>query len=212
MPCFKPLSLQYSALTGKRAALSRAGGSCQCRKGAEVLPSAAPAWSNDHFQMLKLQVPAETVWGTSQGSFGINQIQTIQTATFGQFSFFPSVFDPGARYSVDPATPIARLQSNIDCCPPTRRSAEMAAAACEVGSHSASVGTSGSACAGPKVLVFPPRLPFDWLLDCCARMICHRPCVRGQAYMWAAVGWRPGSLRFLAVQECVRVASRSCVL
>jgi hypothetical protein len=46
--------------------------------------------------------------GRANGSFGINQIQTIQTATFGRFSIFPSVFDPGARYSVDPATPIAR--------------------------------------------------------------------------------------------------------
>jgi hypothetical protein len=27
--------------------------------------------------------------------FGINQIQKIQTATFGRFSFCPSVFDPG---------------------------------------------------------------------------------------------------------------------
>ena len=56
----------------------------------------------------------------------------------------------------DPATPIARLQSNIDCCP-TRRSADMAAAACEVGSHSASVGTSGSVRA-PRRWCFPPRL------------------------------------------------------
>ncbi len=64
----------------------------------------------------------------------------------------------------------------------------------------------------PRCWCFPPRLPFDGLLDCCARMICRRPCVRRQAYMWAAVGWRPGSLRFLAVLDCVRVASRSCVL
>jgi hypothetical protein len=27
-----------------------------------------------------------SVYGTSHGSFGINQIQTIQTATFGRFS------------------------------------------------------------------------------------------------------------------------------
>jgi hypothetical protein len=42
---------------------------------------------------------------TSQGSFGRNQIQTTQTATLGRFSFFPSGFDPGERYSVDSATP-----------------------------------------------------------------------------------------------------------
>jgi hypothetical protein len=30
-------------------------------------------------------------------------VQIQGTATFGRVSFFPSVFDPGARYSVDPA-------------------------------------------------------------------------------------------------------------
>jgi len=41
---------------------------------------------------------------------------------------------------------------------PTRRSAEMAAAAGDAGGPSALVGTSGSACAGPKVLVFPSEI------------------------------------------------------
>ncbi len=115
---------------------------------------------------------------------------------------------PGARYSVDPATPIARLQSIIDCCP-TRRSAEMAAAAGDAGGPSASVGTSGSAHA--KALVFPSGIgQFDVLLDCGALMTHRRPCVR--ACMCAVVVWRPGSLLFLFVQECVRVRSRSCAL
>ncbi len=36
------------------------------------------------------RVSKKSVYGTSHGSFGINQIQTIQTATFGRFS---SIFD-----------------------------------------------------------------------------------------------------------------------
>ena len=75
----------------------------------------------------------------------------------------------------------------------------MAAAACEVGSHSASVGTSGSA--RTKVLVFPSEIgQFDVLLDGGALMTHRRPCVRAQACMWAVVVWRPGSLLFLVVQ------------
>jgi len=47
------------------------------------------------------------------GSFGINQIQTIQTATFGRFSFFPSVFDHAilSTRHTHPATPIAQSES-----------------------------------------------------------------------------------------------------
>jgi len=37
--------------------------------------------------------------GRATASFRVNQIQTIQTATFGRFSFFLSVFDPGAPHT-----------------------------------------------------------------------------------------------------------------
>jgi len=87
----------------------------------------------------------------------------------------------------------------------------MAAAAGDAGGPSASVGTSGPACAGPNALVFPSGIgQFDGLLDGGARMICRRP-RGGRPGTWSAPctgslqvwlpGWCLGSLRFLAVQE-----------
>ena len=38
--------------------------------------------------------------GRATVSFRVNQIQTIQTATLGRFSFFLSVFHPGAPHTV----------------------------------------------------------------------------------------------------------------
>jgi hypothetical protein len=45
--------------------------------------------------------------GRATACFRINQIQTIQTATFGRSSFFPSVFDPGASLTKSRTRPRA---------------------------------------------------------------------------------------------------------
>jgi hypothetical protein len=100
-------------------------------------------------------------------------------AALGRFSLFPSGLDPGARYSVDSATPRNTEQHQLHCLV----SSSSRVGSCrhgrgdgcsDAGGHCSSGGTSGAAGASPRPLVFSSGIAqFDELLDGGARTRCH---------------------------------------